>query len=394
MAFLNQFYKSNMKIILASDSFKESLSSSEVNDILEKCVQEVFPEAEVHKINVADGGEGTIASIINQRECQVFQKIVRGPLPGMKVKADWILLNNGKDAVIESASVIGLSLLATEKRNPCITSTYGIGEIIESAADLGVERIYLGLGGSSTNDAGSGIAIALGVKFLDKNNKSIPPGGKSLKDLVKVDTSGISEKIKNIRIICLCDVENTLCGPFGASCVFAPQKGASEEEVISLDGALENFANIIQKDLNIDILNLKGGGAAGGIAAGLSAFFNTEIKSGINTILDIIDFNGTIAGADLVITGEGKIDFQTLFGKVIAGIASRAHVKRIPIIAFCGILADDKERIMKELGLLDIFTMVNGKTSKEDSLNNPEKYLYERGLESMLWYRKNILENG
>ena len=273
-----------MKIIIASDSFKESLSSKEVNDTLEKGVLEIFPEAEIKKIQVADGGEGTIDCIKEQKDCRIFEETVQGPLSDIKVKANWLLIKDTNEAVIESASAVGLSLLPSEKRNPSITSTYGIGELINAAVNKEAKKIYIGLGGSSTNDAGEGIARALGVKFFDKNGNKIPPGGKALINLAKIDISGINNKMLDVQIICLCDVENTLCGPKGASFVFALQKGAMDEDLPLLDKALENFAGIVKKDFNNDILNIKGGGAAGGIAAGLKAFFNTEIKSGIDTI--------------------------------------------------------------------------------------------------------------
>lgn len=364
-----------MKIIIASDSFKGSLSSQEVNTIIAKTIVENFNNTEILKVNIADGGEGTLDAIINVCNCEIKETNVNDALLKNKIKVKWALINNKRDAIFEVASIVGLYLLKENERNPLFTTTYGIGELILHILDYNVDNIYIGLGGSSTNDAGTGALKALGIKFLDINNKEIQLGGINLSNLKKIDISNINKKVLNTNFILLSDVDNVLCGINGASYIFGPQKGATLEDVKILDNALQNFQNILKKDFNIDISNLKGGGAAGGIGAGFKAFLNAKIKSGINTILELINFEKIIKDSDFIITGEGKIDNQTKYGKAIKGITEIAKKYNKPVFAFCGLVDGDIDTLCNEIGLKNIFPVVNNKVSLEDSIKNPHLYL-------------------
>jgi glycerate kinase len=369
-----------MKIIIASDSFKETLSSFEVNNVLESAVFKIFPEAQVVKIRIADGGEGTVDCILSSKTGQEVISEVSGALPGMKVNARWGIINDGKDAIIEAASVVGLSQLPFEMRNPRITTSYGIGELISVVMSYNVEKIYIGLGGTSTNDGGAGIVQALGIRLLDKNNNLIGLGGEKLIDLKKIDRLNQDLRLKDAKFICLCDVENVICGLQGASYMYGPQKGGTHADSVLLNEALYNYIKVIKSDLGYDIYDLKCGGAAGGIAGGMKAFFNAELKNGINTLLDLIDFQNLISDADLIITGEGKIDPQTLYGKVINGISFVARIHKIPVIAFCGIMEGSKNELIQKMGLKDIFPIVTRNITKEQSFEDPVEYLYKTAI--------------
>jgi glycerate 2-kinase len=372
-----------MKIVIAADSFKETLSSSEVNDTLESAVLKIFPEAQVSKVKIADGGEGTVDCILSVMEGREIHSEVSGPLPGMRVNAKWCIVNNGRDAIIESASVVGLSLIPIELRNPRIATTFGIGELIKIVLGYNVENIYLALGGTSTNDGGCGIAQGIGIIFLDKDNNSIGYGGEKLLELKKIDRMSQDLRIRSAKFICLCDVENVICGLHGASHTYALQKGATHGDAVLLNEALYNYVKVIKSDISIDIHDLKSGGAAGGIAGGMKAFFNAELKNGIRTILELINFNNIIMDADLIITGEGKIDSQTIYGKVISGISETAKNKKIPVIAFCGIMEGIKRELQAQLNLKDIIPVVGAGFTREQSFENPAECLYQVAIEGL-----------
>ncbi len=366
-----------MKIVIASDSFKESLSSYEVANIIERAISEIFSNIEFRKILIADGGEGTVEAVSSALNGEIKYFPVTDALGKNKINAKWALLKNGKEAIIEVASVVGLDSLPAESRNPLYTTTQGIGELISHVLDHNVKRIFIGLGGSSTNDGGTGALKALGVKFLDIDGNDTATNALELKNLERIDISGLDERIKNAEFILLSDVKNPLCGPNGASHIFAGQKGANSDERFILDQILTNYQAKILSSLNKDVSRLEGGGAAGGIGAGFSAFLNAEIKSGITNLLELIEFENIIAGSDLVITGEGKIDSQTSSGKAVSGISSVCKNNGIPVIAVCAICEGYKEEILKLNGLSNLFSIVNNKVTKEMSLNYPEKYLYE-----------------
>ena len=362
-----------MNIIIASDSFKGTLSSKKVNAIIESSIIEKYPQFSITKVSIADGGEGTVEAITDSLSAHIKTTLVSDALCKKNIEAKWAIFNNGCDAIMEVASVVGLNLLDKKSQNPCYTSTYGIGELILEILKHNVKNIYIGLGGSSTNDAGTAAVSALGIKFLDSQYNPLPLGGVYLNELAHIDISNLNPLIKSKKFILLNDVQNILCGKEGASFIFATQKGATAEEVILLDNGLNKFQEILKKDLSIDVSTLKGGGAAGGIAAGFFAFLCAELKSGIESLLELINFNSIISKADLIITGEGKIDDQTKYGKTITGITSKA--KNIPVIAFCAILDGNKEKIKKDLGLKNIFSVINENVSIDMSLENAEKYL-------------------
>ncbi|MCY8090222.1 glycerate kinase [Bacillus sonorensis] len=362
-----------MKIVIAPDSFKESLSSLEAAVSIEKGFKAVLPDAEYIKIPVADGGEGTVRALVDATGGEMIYKKATGPL-GTPVNAAYGLLGDGKTAVIEMAEASGLHLVPPKLRNPLLTTSRGTGELILDAVEKGAAKIIIGLGGSATNDGGAGMASALGVKFLNREGQEIQDGGNALSEVAKIDVSGLHPKLKQVTFETACDVDNPLTGPRGASAVFGPQKGATDEMVAHLDQHLKHYAAVIKSELNIEVDPLPGAGAAGGLGAGLYAFLKAELKSGVDIVLDALSFSERIKGADLVITGEGKIDGQTIYGKTPAGIAKRAAKENIPVIAFAGSLGEGCE-LVYDIGISALFSIVPGIRSLEDSLANGSLYL-------------------
>jgi len=355
-----------MKIVIAPDSFKESMTAAEAAEAINRGIKKVIPNANTVKVPVADGGEGTVQALINATNGKRIQVEVTGPL-GNKVNAEYGILGNGKTAVIEMASASGLHLVPFHLRNPLKTTTKGTGELILHAAKKGVKTIIIGLGGSATNDGGAGMAQALGVRFLNHKNEDIKPGAESLNEIKTIDTSNLAPLIKNITIKAACDVTNPLIGRNGASAVFGPQKGTSIEDVKQLDSVLTHYAKVIKEHIGIDVAYEKGAGAAGGLGAGLLAFLKAELKQGIELVLDAIHFDKILEDADLVITGEGKIDSQTIYGKTPIGVAKRAKKKGIPVIALCGTLGEGYESVY-EYGIDVSLSITNGVTSIEEAL--------------------------
>ncbi|UUA77109.1 glycerate kinase [Bacillus amyloliquefaciens] len=355
-----------MKIIIAPDSFKESMTSKEAADSIEKGFKAVFPDAEYTKIPAADGGEGTVQALTDATGGSIIKKTVTGPL-GTPVNAAYGLLGDGRTAVIEIAEASGLHLVPRHLRDPLNTTTRGTGELIADAASRGASEIIIGLGGSATNDGGTGMASALGVRFLNEEGQEIHDGGGALHTLASIDISRLSPDLKHIRFRAACDVENPLTGENGASYVFGPQKGASEKTKVVLDRNLYHFADVLRRQHDIEADNVKGAGAAGGLGAGLIAFLQAEIQSGIDVVLDTLSFSDQIRDADLVITGEGQIDGQTIFGKTPAGIAARAAAQEIPVIALAGSLGKNFEHVYSA-GITAVFSIVPGAVSLEDAL--------------------------
>ncbi|QPK88949.1 glycerate kinase [Bacillus velezensis] len=355
-----------MKIIIAPDSFKESMTSKEAADSIEKGFKAVFPDAEYTKIPAADGGEGTVQALTDATGGSIIKKTVTGPL-GTPVNAAYGLLGDGRTAVIEMAEASGLHLVPRHLRDPLNTTTRGTGELIADAASRGASEIIIGLGGSATNDGGTGMASALGVRFLNEEGQEIHDGGGALHTLASIDISGLSPDLKHIRFRAACDVENPLTGENGASYVFGPQKGASEKTKVVLDRNLYHFADVLRRQHDIEADTVKGAGAAGGLGAGLIAFLQAEIQSGIDVVLDTLSFSDQIRDADLVITGEGQIDGQTIFGKTPAGIAARAAAQEIPVIALAGSLSKNFEHVYSA-GITAVFSIVPGAVSLEDAL--------------------------
>ncbi|MEC0555986.1 glycerate kinase [Bacillus haynesii] len=355
-----------MKIVIAPDSFKESMTSLEAARSIEKGFKAVLPDAEYVNIPVADGGEGTVQALVDATGGDIVYQTVTGPL-GKPVKAAYGLLGDGKTAVIEMAEASGLHLVPPGQRNPLLTTTRGTGELILDAAEKGVSNIIIGLGGSATNDGGAGMAAALGVKFLNRDGEEIENGGGALAEIAKIDVSGLNPKLKHIRFEAACDVDNPLTGPRGASAVFGPQKGANSEMTALLDQNLKHYAAAVKAELGCEIDSIPGAGAAGGLGAGLCAFLKAELKSGVDIVLDTLSFSELIKGADLVITGEGKIDGQTVSGKTPAGVAKRARSENIPVIAFTGSLGEGCE-LVYDIGISALFSIVPGISSLENAL--------------------------
>ncbi len=335
-----------MKIILAPDSFKGNLTSLQVAAALEKGVKRVLPKALCIKVPMADGGEGTVQSLVDATGGQFIRKRVTGPA-GNPVSARYGMLADGETAVIEMAEASGLPLVSGKQMNPLKTTTFGTGELILDAAKRGATKIIIGIGGSATNDGGVGMAQALGARFINKRGKEITERGAGgmLDKIASIDVKGLNPLIKKIKIIVASDVNNPLCGKTGASNVFGPQKGATPAMVKTLDANLKHLGKIIKADLKKEVVNLKGAGAAGGLGAGLVAFTKARMKSGIDIVLEATNIAQHMKGADLVITGEGRVDFQTAFGKTPSGVAKAARKHAVPTVAIGGGISDDANAV-------------------------------------------------
>ncbi len=331
-----------MKIVIAPDSFKENLTSLEVASEIETGLRRVWPDALCIKVPMADGGEGTVQSLVDATGGEFVKCEVSGPL-GAKVVATYGLLGDGRTAVIEMAEASGLPLVPKDQRNPLIASTFGTGQLIADALHRGVEEIIIGLGGSATNDAGAGLAQALGVRFVDKEGAPIvePLGGGRLRDIDAIEVRWVNPALGRAKISVACDVTNPLVGEKGASRVYGPQKGATPEMVEELDRNLAHLAAVIKRDLGVDIAERPGAGAGGGMGGGLIAFTNATLKRGVELVVAATRLEEQMQGADLAITGEGRVDFQTAFGKTPSGVAVAAKKHGVPVVAIGGGLSDD-----------------------------------------------------
>ena len=332
------------KIVVASDSFKGSLTSLEVAAGAEQGIHEVFPECEVVKVNVADGGEGTMDALRSTLGGQWVTVAAADPL-GRPRNVSYVVLGDGNTAVIEMSAASGLPLLEPQERNPMLTSTCGTGHMIADALSRGCRRFLVGIGGSATNDAGMGMLEALGFRFMDKDGNVLPGRGESMAEVVDIDMSHVRPEVEESEFIIACDVDSPFCGPRGAAYVFSPQKGADPQMVAELDAGMEHLAEVIVRTTGKDIRNIPGAGAAGGLGGGFLAFLNARLERGIEMVLDAIAFDDIIRGSDLVITGEGRVDSQTLTGKTPFGIMKRAQKQNIRTVAIGGSvkLGDDDD---------------------------------------------------
>ncbi|HIF51754.1 MAG TPA: glycerate kinase [Thiotrichaceae bacterium] len=364
-----------MKIILAPDSFKENLTSLQVAAALEKGIKRVLPKALCVKVPMADGGEGTVQSLVDATGGKFVRKNVTGPA-GKKVSARYGMLADGVTAVIEMAEASGLPQVSGKEKNPLKTTTYGTGELMLDAAKRGAKSIIIGIGGSATNDGGVGMAQALGVRFLNKQGKEITElgAGGMINIIAGIDMKGLNSLIKRTKIIVACDVNNPLCGKTGASVVFGPQKGATPAMVKTLDSNLKHLASIIKKDLKKDVLKVKGAGAAGGLGAGLVAFTKAKMKSGVDIVIEATDLHKHLKGADLVITGEGRVDFQTAFGKTPSGVAKAARKHRISTVAIGGGITDDANGVFAH-GIEGLESACARDMSLEEAIANSKAHL-------------------
>ncbi|KJS15655.1 MAG: glycerate kinase [Peptococcaceae bacterium BRH_c4b] len=366
-----------MKIIIAPDSFKGSCTAITVASATERGVKKAYPDAKVVKLPVADGGEGTVDVLVLAAGGEYRELEVTGPLGG-KVVANYGILPDGT-AIIEAAAASGLPLLPLERRNPWFTTTYGTGELIKAALDQGYRRIVIGIGGSATNDGGAGMARALGVSFRDQYGNELGFGGGELGRLHDVDIRDLDPRLKEAEIVVACDVANPLCGPEGASLVYGPQKGGTPEMLKELDRNLSRYARIISRQLGVEIADLPGAGAAGGLGAGLMIFCRAKLKPGIDTVLDAMNFDHHLQDADLVITGEGQIDGQSVYGKVPVGVARRAKKFGLPVLALAGSIGDGAGKTAG-YGIDGILSIVPGPISLQASMSGAET-LIEKAAE-------------
>ncbi|EHK0944702.1 glycerate kinase [Citrobacter farmeri] len=357
-----------MKIVIAPDSYKESLSALEVANAIEQGFREIWPDADYVKLPVADGGEGTVEAMVEATTGRIVEVDVTGPL-GEPVTAFYGLSGDERTAFIEMAAASGLEQVPVTLRDPLKTTSWGTGELIRHALDVGVEHIIIGLGGSATNDGGAGMVQALGAKLLDAQQNDIGQGGAALEALSQLDISQLDKRLAACRIEVACDVTNPLTGKEGASAVFGPQKGATAETIDRLDTALAHYAQIIARDLKVDVLELAGGGAAGGMGAALYAFCGAQLRRGIEIVTDALQLDACVADADLVITGEGRIDSQTIHGKVPVGVAKVAKRYNKPVIGIAGSLTADVG-IVHEHGLDAVFSVIYTICTLDDALKN------------------------
>lgn len=357
-----------MTIVLAPDSFKESMTAKEVCDSMECGIHRVNSSIKCIKVPMADGGEGTMQSLIDATGGTIFTKDVLDPL-GRIVSAQYGIFEGGDIAIFEMSSASGLHHLHPDERNPLYSSTYGTGQLISACLNHPIKKLLIGIGGSATNDAGTGMLQALGVKLLDKNGDDIQQGGGNLDSLTKIDLCGLDKRLKNIDIEVACDVSNLLTGPEGASKIFGPQKGATNEMVKVLDSNLLHFSQIIKSSMNINISDLQGGGAAGGLGASLSAFLGATLKKGIDMVIEYTGLEEQLKNADIVWTGEGSLDSQTIYGKTPFGVAALAKKYNLPVIAIAGRLGVGSETMLKH-GFNCIFSIINEIQTLPDALNN------------------------
>lgn len=345
-----------MKVVIAPDSFKSSLNSQAATECIVKGIKRVDAAIQTAAIPIADGGEGTVKNLVAALSGRIFEARVRGPL-GEDVPGFYGILNDGETAVLEIAAASGIELYKNSIPDPFRASTYGTGQLIREILSKGCRRLIIGLGGSATNDGGAGIAQALGARFFDAFEHELPLGGKALLDLKRIDISGMPPALHGIEVIAACDVTNPLCGPNGASAIYGRQKGATPGMIAVLDRALENYASVIKKDLDLDVAEIPGAGAAGGTGAGLVAFCQASLKPGIDIICDLVDFERQIRDADLIITGEGKIDGQTCQGKAVYGLAKRAKKYNVPIIVLTGSVDTASIENFYAMGITAIFNI-------------------------------------
>lgn len=342
-----------MKFILIPDSFKGTLSSEQICEIAKEKVEKHFPDAETACVPVADGGEGSVDAFLTALGGSKVSVTVKNPY-FEDMESYYGVIHEGKTAVIEMASCAGLPLVE-DRKNPKLTTTYGVGQLILAAAESGVEKIIVGLGGSSTNDGGCGAAAAVGIKFYDKDGREFVPTGGTTADIAKIDVSGRAKVLDQVEIVTMCDIDNPMYGPTGASYIFGPQKGADEAMVEELDAGIKNLSRVIAEATGEDISQVPGTGAAGAMGAGMIAFFGSRLQMGIQTVLDTVNFDEMIKDADYIITGEGKLDSQSLRGKVVIGIAERAKKQNKNVIAVVGGADDSEIDKAYEMGVTAVF---------------------------------------
>ena len=362
-----------MKFLFASDSFKGTLSSEQTVQLLAKAAKEVFGEIEYSGVPVADGGEGTTDAVVTAENGEWIETEVCGPLMEV-ITARYGKLDENR-AVIEMAAASGLPLVPIDKRNPLHTTSYGTGELIRHALDQGFKDISIAIGGSATNDGGMGCARALGVRFLDSEGHELEGRGEDLEKVSTIDVSDLDHRIAGSKITVMCDVTNPLCGENGATATFGAQKGATPEIQARLEAGMVNYRDVIRRQFDIDPDSIKGAGAAGGLGTAFMVFLGGEMKSGIDTVLDLIDFDKRLEGTDLVVTGEGRTDWQSCFGKVMQGVGERAEKKGVIAVGLSGSLGRDADRIFDH-GIASLMTTVDSPMPLEEALRRAEELYY------------------
>ena len=363
------------KILIAPQGFKESLPGIEIARAMEQGARAVWPDAEIVLVPVADGGDGTLQSLVDSSGGEVRTTQAIDPL-GREIEVEWGALGDGTTAVIEMARSSGLALLGPQERDPLKTTTYGVGQVIKAALDAGFTHFIIGIGGSATNDGGAGMAQALGARLLDSDGNELPRGGAALARLDRINISGFDHRLSDAQIDVACDVNNPLCGPTGASAIFGPQKGASADDVATLDAALNRFGEIAKRDLGRDVGEIPGAGAAGGLGAGLMAFANARLRLGADIVLEAVGLDEKLEGADLVIVGEGQFDRSTVFNKSPVAVAQRARQRGIPVIGIAGSLGEGYSEV-HEQGIDAVFSLVNRPMTLEDAMANTARLVAE-----------------
>jgi glycerate kinase len=374
MTFLNRLLNCNhrqkeektMKIVVAPNAFKGSLSAAEAARAMAAGITAILPAAEVVQVPVADGGDGLVDVAVEALDGERRTLEVTGPR-NHPVAADFCYVKSRDLVTVEMALASGLALLPDAQKDPTLTTTYGTGELIRAALDLGVQRIDVGIGGSATNDGGIGMAQALGARFLDQDGRELPGIGASLTAIAAIDLAGLDPRIKTTRFEAVCDVDNPLCGPNGAAAVYGPQKGARPEQVEELDRGLRNLAAVIRKQTGLDVAAMPGAGAAGGLGAGLHAFLGAKLRKGIDIIFELVGLEEKLTGADLVFTGEGQIDCQTVFGKAPGGVGAAAKARGIPCLAIAGAVGK-KLGDLHTTGIDAVFSLCTGPTTLAASM--------------------------
>ncbi|VFB20425.1 glycerate kinase [Pseudomonas fragi] len=365
-----------MKIVIAPDSFKDSLSAEKVADAIAAGLADAMPHAQLVKCPMADGGEGTVEAIVAAGNGQLRRNHVQGPL-GAPVEAHWGWLPDSHTAIIEMAEASGLQLLKPEQRNACITSTFGTGELIKAALDAGARRVILAIGGSATNDAGAGALQALGLGLFDAQGNHLPRGGLALAHVARIELSDLDPRLAEVRFEIAADVNNPLCGEHGASAIFGPQKGASAEQVRLLDQTLGHFADHCANVLPKDVRHEPGSGAAGGLGFAAKAFFGAQFRAGVEVVAELVGLAEAVKGADLVITGEGRFDAQTLRGKTPFGVASIARAEGVPVVVLAGTLGEGYQALY-EHGINAAFAIASGPMTLQDACARAAPLLTDR----------------
>ena len=366
-----------MKLLFASDSFKGTLSSDQTIELLTKAAEEVFGSCETSGVPVADGGEGTTDAVVKARSGEIITVPVHGPL--MEMEQGFYGRLSETEAILEMAAASGLPMVPEEKRNPLNTTTYGTGELLKAALDAGFTEIAIAIGGSATNDGGMGFASALGIRFLDQDGNVLEGRGEDLEKVAHIDMSGLDPAVQKAHFTVMCDVTNPLCGPDGATYTFGKQKGGTPEILDRLEKGMQNYRDVIIREFGVNPDEIQGSGAAGGLGTALKVFLHAEMKSGIETVLDLIDFDARLEGVDLVVTGEGRTDWQSCFGKVMQGVGDRSAKHQVPVAALCGGLGPDYEKIYAH-GISSIMTTVDGPMPLKEALDNATELYYKGAI--------------